>query len=335
MTWEGMMKLPRRQFLHLAVGAAALSTFPRIASAQAYPTRPMTMIVPYAAGGPTDTIARIMAERMRASLGQIVLVENVTGAAGSIGVGRAARAAPDGYTISIGHWGTHVVNGAIYELPYHVFNDFEPVSLIATNPQIIVARKGVPANDLKDLIAWLKANSAKATQGTAGHGSGSHVSGVFFQHLTGTRFQFVPYRGAGPAMQDLVAGQIDLMIDQAGNSLPQVRAGTIKAYAVTDKTRLTAAPEIPTAAEAGIAGLEISIWHALWMPKGTPKEIIAKLNAAVVDALADAGVRKRLGDLGQEIPTREQQNPGTLAAYHKAEIEKWWPVLKAANIKGE
>jgi tripartite-type tricarboxylate transporter receptor subunit TctC len=335
MTWEGMMKLPRRQFLHLAAGAAAVPAVSRIARAQAYPTRPMTMIVPYAAGGPTDTIARIMAERMRTSLGQIVLVENVTGAAGSIGVGRAARAAPDGYTISIGHWGTHVVNGAIYELPYHVFNDFEPVSLIATNPQIIVARKGVPANDLKELIAWLKANSAKATQGTAGHGSGSHVSGVFFQHLTSTRFQFVPYRGAGPAMQDLVAGQIDLMIDQAGNSLPQVRAGTIKAYAVTEKARLTAAPEIPTAAEAGIAGLEISIWHALWMPKGTPKEIIAKLNAAVVDALADAGVRKRLGDLGQEIPTREQQNPGTLAAYHKAEIEKWWPVLKAANIKGE
>jgi tripartite-type tricarboxylate transporter receptor subunit TctC len=329
------MKLPRRKFLHLAAGAAALPAVSRVARAQAYPTRPMTMVVPYAAGGPTDTIARIMAERMRVSLGQIVLVENVTGAAGTIGVGRAARAAPDGYTISIGHWGTHVVNGAIYELPYHVFNDFEPVSLIATNPQIIVARKGVPANDLKELIAWLKANSAKATQGTAGHGSGSHVSGIFLQHLTGTRFQFVPYRGAGPAMQDLIAGQIDMMIDQAGNSLPQVRAGTVKAYAVTDKVRLTAAPEIPTAAEAGIAGLEISIWHALWMPKDTPKEIIAKLNAAVVDALADAGVRKKLGDLGQEIPTREQQNPGTLAAYHKAEIEKWWPVLKAANIKGE
>jgi tripartite-type tricarboxylate transporter receptor subunit TctC len=329
------MNLPRRKFLHLAAGAAALPTVPHIARAQAYPTRPMTMVVPYAAGGPTDTIARIMAERMRVSLGQIVLVENVTGAAGTIGVNRVARAAPDGYTISIGHWGTHVVNGAIYELPYHVFNDFEPVSLIATNPQIIVARKGMPANDLKELIAWLKANSAKATQGTAGHDSGSHVSGVFFQHLTGTRFQFVPYRGAGPAMQDLVAGQIDMMIDQAGNSLPQVRAGSIKAYAVTDKARLTAAPEIPTAGEAGIAGLEISIWHALWMPKGTPKEIIASLNAAVVDALADAAVRKRLGDLGQEIPTRAQQNPETLATLHKAEIEKWWPVLKAANIKGE
>jgi tripartite-type tricarboxylate transporter receptor subunit TctC len=206
-----------------------------------------------------------------------------------------------------------VVNGAIYELQYHVFNDFEPVSLIATNPQIIVARKTVPAKDLKELIAWLRANVATATQGTAGHGSGSHVSGVYFQSITGTKFQFVPYRGAGPAMQDLVAGQIDIMIDQAANSLPQVRAGTIKAYAVTGKTRLEAAPDIPTVDEAGVPGLHISIWHALWMPKGTPKEIIAKLNGAVVDTLADAGVRKRLADLGQEIPLCEDQNPQTLA----------------------
>ena len=248
------MKLPRRQFLHLAAGAAALPAVSRTAWAQAYPTRPMTMVVPYSAGGPTDTIARIMAERMRTSIGQIIIVENTTGAAGTIGVGRVARAAPDGYTICIGHWGTHVVNGAIYELQYHVFNDFEPVSLIATNPQLIVARKTVPAKDLKELIAWLKANVATATQGTAGHGSGSHVSGVYFQSITGTKFQFVPYRGAGPAMQDLVAGQIDIMIDQAANSIPQVRAGAIKAYAVTDKTRLAAAPDIPTVDEARPAG---------------------------------------------------------------------------------
>ena len=329
------MKLRRRDFLHVAAGAAALQVVSRQARAQAYPTRPMTMVVPYSAGGPTDTIARIMAERMRQSLGQIVLVENTTGAAGTIGVGRVARAAPDGYTISIGHWGTHVVNGAIYELPYHVFNDFEPVSLIATNPQIIVARKTIPANNLKELIAWLNANAATATQGTAGYGSGSHVSGVYFQSITGTRFQFVPYRGAGPAMQDLVAGQVDIMIDQAANSIPQVRGGAIKAYAVTAKTRLTAAPDIPTVDEGGVPGLHISIWHALWMPKGTPKEIIARLNGAVTDALADAGVRKRLADLGQEIPPREDQNPQTLALYHKAEIEKWWPLLKAANIRGE
>ncbi len=305
------------------------------ASAQNYPSRPLTMVVPYAAGGPTDTIARIMSERMRGPLGQTVIVENTTGAAGTIGVGRVARAAPDGYTISIGHWGTHVVNGAIYSLQYDVFKDFEPVSLIATNPQIIVARKAVPAKDLKELVAWLKANSAKATQGTAGHGSGSHVSGVYFQNATGTRFQFVPYRGAGPAMQDLVAGQIDMMIDQAANSLPQVRAGTVKAYAVTDKTRLAAAPDIPTVDEAGVPGLHISIWHALWMPKGTPKDIIAKLNAAVRESLADPAVRKRLTELGQEIPAVDQQTPEVLAAYHKAEIEKWWPVIKAANIKAE
>jgi tripartite-type tricarboxylate transporter receptor subunit TctC len=259
----------------------------------------------------------------------------VTGAAGTIGVGRVARAAPDGYTISIGHWGPHVVNGAIYALQYDVLNDFEPVSLIATNPQIIVARKAMPAKDLQELVAWLKANSAKATQGTAGHGSGSHVSGVYLQSITGARFQFVPYRGAGPAMQDLVAGQIDIMIDQAANSLPQVRAGTIKAYAVTDRSRLAAAPDIPTVDEAGVPGLHISIWHALWMPKGTPKDVITRINAAVVEALADANTRRRLADLGQEIPPPEQQNPQTLAAFHKAEIEKWWPIIKAANIKGE
>src|ERR1700731_2176106 len=324
------MKLPRRQFLHLAAGAAALPAVSRIARAQSYPTRPMTMVVPYSAGGPTDTIARIMAERMRTPLGQVILVENTTGAAGTIGVGRVARAAPDGYTISIGHWGTHVVNGAIYEMPYHVLNHFEPVSLVATNPQLIVSKKAVPAKDLKELIGWLEANAA-----TAPHGSTSHVSGVYFQNITGTQVQFVPYRGAGPAMQDLVAGQIDIMIDQAANSIPQVRAGTIKAYAVTDKVRLAAAPEIPTVDEAGVPGLHIAIWHGLWMPKGTPKEIVAKLNAAVVDSLADANVRKRLADLGQENPPRGDQNPQTLYAYHKAEIEKWWPILKAANIKGE
>ncbi len=317
--------------------AVAFATFAGItaAHAQTYPSRPITMVVPYSAGGPTDTIARIMAERMRGPLGQTIIVENTTGAAGTLGVGRVARAAPDGYTISIGHWGTHVVNGAIYALQYDVFDDFEPVAMIATNPQLIVARKGLPAKNLQELVAWLKANSAKATQGTAGHGSASHVSGVYLQSITGARFQFVPYRGAGPAMQDLVAGQIDIMVDQAANSLPQVRSGTIKAYAVTEKTRLAAAPDIPTVDEAGVPGLHISIWHALWMPKNTPKDIIAKLNAAVVESLADAGARQRLADLGQEIPARDMQTPQALAAHHKAEIDKWWPIIKAANIKGE
>ena len=319
----------------LAAALLAALTGVASATAQTYPSRPITMVVPYAAGGPTDTIARIMAEKMRGSLGQTIIVENVTGAAGTIGVGKVARAAPDGYTISIGHWGTHVVNGAIYALQYDVLNDFEPVAMIATNPQVIVAKKAMPAKDLKELVAWLRANAATATQGTAGHGSGSHLSGVYLQNLTGARFQFVPYRGAGPAMQDLVAGQIDIMVDQAANSLPQVRAGTIKAYAVTDKTRLAAAPDIPTVDEAGVPGLHISIWHALWMPKGTPKDIIARLNAAVVETLADPGARARLAELGQEIPPREQQTPQALFAYHKAEIEKWWPIIKAANIKGE
>jgi len=324
-----MHKLRCAILLIAALGGAAA------ADAQTYPSRPITMVVPYSAGGPTDTIARTMAERMRGPLGQIIVVENVTGAAGTIGVGKVARAAADGYTISIGHWGTHVVNPAIYALQYDALKDFEPVAMIATNPQLIVAKKAVPAQELQGFIAWLKVNAATATQGTAGHGSASHISGVYFQNITGARFQFVPYRGAGPAMQDLVAGQVDLMIDQAANSLPQVRAGTIRAYAVTDKVRLAAAPDIPTVDEAGVPGLHIAIWHALWMPKGTPKDVIAKLNAAVVETLADAGVRQRLAQLGQEIPPREQQTPQVLFAYHQAEIEKWWPIIKAANIKGE
>ncbi len=303
------------------------------AMAQPHPSRPITIIVPFAAGGPTDVIARTMAQHMRTSLGQNVIVENVAGANGNIGVGRVARAAPDGYTISIGHWSTHVVNGAVYPLPYDLLKDFEPISLIATNSYLIVAKNAVPANDLKSFIAWLKANPDKASEGTAGPGSPQHVSGVFFQNATGTRFQFVPYRGAAPAMQDLLAGQIDMIIDDPTNSLPQVRAGKIKAFAVTARSRLAAAPDIPTVDEAGLPGFYFSRWHALWAPRGTPKDVIAKLNTAVVGALADPAVRSRLADLGQEIFPREQQTPQALGAYHKAEIEKWWPMIKAAGIK--
>jgi tripartite-type tricarboxylate transporter receptor subunit TctC len=324
----------RRMFLASFVFAAAFGNV-AIAAEQAYPSRPITMIVPFAAGGPTDTIARTLAEHMRVSLGQPVILENVTGAAGSIAAGRVARAAGDGYTLVIGVWGTHVLNGAIYPLSYDLLKDFEPISLVASNPMVIVAKKAMPANDMAELIAWLKANPDKASAGTTGTGGASHVAAILFQKETGTRFQFVPYRGLAPAMQDLVAGQIDMMIDNPATSLPQVRAGTIKAYATTAKARLAAAPDIPTADEAGLPGFTVSQWTALWAPKGTPKDIIAKLNEAVVESLADKNVLARLADLGQSTPPRDQQTPESLDAYQRAEIEKWWPIIKAANIKAE
>lgn len=317
----------------LAAAATLVGTSP--AAAQAYPSHSITMVVPFSAGGPTDTIARIMTERMGKALGQTVVVENVTGAAGSIGVGRVARAAPDGYTLSIGHWSTHVVNGAVYQLSYDLLKDFEPVAMIATNPQLIVTKTTVPATNLTELVTWVKANQERVSVGTAGVGSASHVGGIYFQNIIGAKLLFVPYRGAAPAMQDLMGGQIDLILDQAANSLPWVRSGKIRAYAVTAKARVAAAPDIPTVDEAGLPGLYIAIWHAIWVPKGTPKEIVARLNAAVVETLADPAVRQRLADLGQEIPSREQQTPEALGAYHEAEIAKWWPLIKAAGIKAE
>jgi len=329
------MKLPRRTFLRFAIAAAAVPALPHIVSAQAYPSRPITMVAPFAAGGPTDVIGRVIAEGMRASLGQPVIIENVTGAGGSIGVGRVVRAAPDGYTISIGQWGSHVTNGAIYALPYDLLSDLTPLAWIATGTPLIVSRNTLPAKDLDGLIAWLKTNPGKASQGTAGAGSPQHIAGIYFQKETSTRFQFVPYRGVAPAMQDLVAGQLDFMIDQATNSLPQVRSGKIRAYAVTSKTRLAAAPDIPTVDEVGLPGFYVSIWQGLWLPKRTPQDIVAKLNAAVVAALATPTVHQRFGEISQEIPSRELQTPEALGALQRAEIEKWWPIIKAAGIKPE
>jgi tripartite-type tricarboxylate transporter receptor subunit TctC len=270
---------------------------------------------------------------MKAFLGQPIIIENNGAAGGTVAVGRVARAAPDGYTVGIGQYGNFVLNGAIYNLPYDLLNDFEPVALVATNAQIIVAKESMPAKDLQELIAWLKANPGKASQGTAGAGSPAHVSGIYFQNVTGTNFQFVPYRGAAPAMQDLIAGQIDLLFDQASNSLPQVRAGRIKPYAVTAKSRLAAARDIPTVDEAGLPGFYVSVWHGVFLPRATPREIIGKLNAALVDALADSNVRARLADLGQDIPPRDQQTPEALRAYQKSEADKWWPLIKGAGIK--
>jgi tripartite-type tricarboxylate transporter receptor subunit TctC len=327
------MTFPRRKVLELAAGGVALSALPRLTNAQAYPSRPITIVVPFPAGGSTDVIGRILAERMRVVLGQTIIIENVGGAGGSIGVGRVARAAPDGYTLDIGQWDTHVANGATYSLSYDLQNAFEPIALISSNPLLILAKKAMPADDLKGLIAWLKANPDKASMAIPT--AGSNVAGILFQKETGTRFQLVPYRGGGPAIQDLVAGQIDLLIVQAAVALPQVRAGAIKAYAATASNRFAAAPSIPTVDEAGLPGLHISGWFGLYAPKGTPRAIVDRLNAAVTDALADATVRSRLADVGQEISPRAQQTPEALGAFTKAEIEKWWPIIKAANIKGE
>jgi tripartite-type tricarboxylate transporter receptor subunit TctC len=319
----------------LVIATLALIAGAAGALAQTFPTRPITIVVPFAAGGPADAMARVIGDRMGHSLGQQVIIEDVAGAGGSVGVGRVVRAAPDGYTVSIGHWSTHVVNGAIYDLPYDLLHDLEPVARLPANPQFIVSKKGVPAGNLKEFIAWIKANESRISAGTAGAGSASHVAGVYFQTMTGTHFPFVPYRGTGPAMNDLIAGQIDLIVDQTSNSMPQVKAGTIKAYAVTAKERLASAPDIPTVDEAGVPGLYISVWYGLWVPKGTPKEIIAKLNAAAVEAMADPAVKSRMGALGLEIPPREQQSAQALGALQTAEIEKWWPIIKAAHITGE
>ena len=310
----------------------ALLAFCSSALADNYPSRPITIVVPFAAGGPSDAMARILAERMKASLGQAVLIENVTGAGGSIGVGRVVHAAPDGYIVGFGHLGTHVANGAIYKLNYDLVADLEPVVLLPSNPMIIVSRNGVPAKTLPELVAWLKSRPEPAAAGTAGAGSGSHIAGLYFESTTGVKLQYVPYRGTGPAMNDLVAGQIDIIVDQLSNSIKQVRAGTIRGYAVTDDKRAESAPDIPTTDEVGVAGLHMTLWSGLWVPKGTPRDIVARLNAAAVEALNDSQVRKALETLGLQMPPADKLTPESLGDWQKAEIAKWWPMIKAAHV---
>ena len=321
----------------VAFAAALGCTFACIvgALAQDYPSHPITMVVPFPAGGPTDTLGRILSERMRVTLGQPIVIENVTGAGSTIGVAHAAQAAPDGYTLSLGNWTSFVGSGALYRTSYDLLKDFEPVSLLTFAPMLIVGKNTLPVNDAKELIAWLKANPDTASAATVGAGSAAHVCGLYFQDRTNTRFQFVPYRGGAPAMQDLVGGQIDLMCAEASQTLTYLRSGKMKAFAVMAKTRWPALPNVPTTDEIGAPGMYISFWHGLWVQKGTPKQVIAKLNNAVVETLADQTVRQRLTDLGQIIATADQQTPSALAAYHRAEIEKWWPIIKAANIKVE
>jgi tripartite-type tricarboxylate transporter receptor subunit TctC len=332
--FAAMMKLPRRQFLRLAGGVAALPALSKMASAQPYPSRPITVIVPSGAGGPQDVLARIVIERMRGLLGQTLVIENVPGASGTLGIGRVARAKPDGYTLAFSlSSSTHVVNGAIFALPYDVVIDFAPIALVAESPQLILAKKAMPADDLNELIAWLKANPDKASLGNSGPGSPAHVAGILFQKQTGTRFHTVTYRSGGQAMQDLIAGHIDLMFTAPTIALGAIQTGSIKAYAVTARSRLAVASKIPTVDEAGWPGFYASPWYALWAPRDTPQDVVGKLNAAIVDALADAAVRKRLAGLGLEIYPREQQTPEALGSFQKSEVEKWWPILKEAGIK--
>jgi tripartite-type tricarboxylate transporter receptor subunit TctC len=313
----------------------ALLTFGGNALAENFPAHPITIVVPFSAGGPSDAMTRILAERMKTVLGEAILVENTTGAGGSIGVGRVVHSPADGYTVGFGHLGTHVANGAIYRLGYDLVADLEPVALLPSNPMIIVSKNAVPAKSLKELLAWLKSRPQPATAGTAGAGSGSHVAGLAFEAASGVQLQYVPYRGTGPAMNDLVAGQIDVIVDQLSNSINQVRAGTIRGYAITDDKRAEQAPDIPTTNEAGLSGFHMTLWSGLWVPKDTPKEIVAKLNAAVVEALSDPAVRKQLETLGLQMPPADMLTPEALGDWQKAEIAKWWPIIKAANVKVE
>jgi tripartite-type tricarboxylate transporter receptor subunit TctC len=306
-----------------------------IATAQTYPVKPITIVVPFSAGGPTDTLARLIGERMRKTLGQPILIDNTLGAGGTIGTGKVVKSPPDGYMVSIGHWGTHVVNGVYYTLPFNVLTDFEPVAMIATNPQVIISNNAVPAKNLKELIAWINANQQKALMGTGGIGGASHMAAVYFGNRIGVKFQFIPYKGGAPALAALLGGEINLYVTQVSNIAGHVKAGKVRAYAVTSPTRQAAAPDIPTVDEAGLPGMHTAIWHGIWLPKGTPKDVVMKLNGAIIETLNDPVIKQRFAELGQEIPPREQLTPEALFAHHKAEIDKWFPIIKAAGLKAE
>jgi tripartite-type tricarboxylate transporter receptor subunit TctC len=324
----------KRAFLR-TLAASLCVAFASFSLAQTWPSRPLTMIVPFPAGGPTDVLARIVAERMRVSLGQTVVVDNVSGAGGTIAVGKVVHAPPDGYTLSIGQLTSHVMSGAAYTTNYDLLKDLEPVALLSVAPLWVIARADLPAANLKELIDWLKANPDKASVATIGTGSPAHVWAVFFRDKTGTHYQLVPYRGAAPVMQDMIAGRIDFAALEASSTLPYVKSGQIKAFAMLVNSRWGPAPDVPTIAETGYPGLEMPYWNGLWVAKGTPKGVIARLNQAVVETLADPAVRQRLTEMGQDIPSREQQTPEALGKLHRADIEKWWPIMKAANIKSE
>jgi tripartite-type tricarboxylate transporter receptor subunit TctC len=323
----------RAALLTIFALSSVVTAPPTVAVAQTFPARPITVIVPFPAGGPLDVLARVVGERMRQSLGQPLVIENVSGGGGTVGVGRVVRATPDGHTLSFGFLGTHVLNGAFFPLQYDLLKDFEPVAMLPSIPLLIAGKQALPARSLKELMGWLRTHSASVA--TPSVGSPSHVMAISLQNLAGTSVQFVHYRGGGPALQDLLAGHVDLLINQPSILLPHLRENKIKVYAVLSKNRLPQAPDIPTADEQGVPDFHMSVWHGLWAPKGTRKNIVAKLNAAVVETMADATVRSRLIEMGYVIPAPEQQTPEALGALQKAEIEKWWPIIKAAGIKPE
>jgi tripartite-type tricarboxylate transporter receptor subunit TctC len=334
-TGKKTMTLSRRNLLHLAAGATAAGAYPNYAFAVDYPTRPITIVVPFAAGGATDVLARMLANPMGSSLGQTVIVEDLAGAAGGIGVAKVVHATADGYTLCVGTLTTNVLIGGLYKLDFNLLTDLVPIAELAYEPLLICVKNSLPVKNLTELIAWLKANPGKASVGIPGVGSTGNLAGISFQNATGTTFQFVPYRGDGPAVQDMMAGQIDMMIEPSSNFTAQVKAGTIRAIAAPSKTRLASLPEVPTTDEAGLPGFYASIWFGMWAPKGTPQDVLAKLNAATVAALADANVTDKLHKLGQQIAARDLQAPDAFGAFQKSEADKWWPIIKAANIKVE